>query len=123
MVAKGTRRPRVLFAGERHSVGARMFREAGADVATADLEPSDCPTIPHLQGDMHLILDLGWDLIIGHPPCTYLSNAGSSALHGDVSRIREMEHSAALFRRIYKSNAPHVAVENPTMHRRGREQI
>ena len=123
LVAKGVRRPRVLVAGERHSVVACMYREAGADVATCDLEPSDCPSIPHYRGDMHLILDLGWDLIIGHPPCTYLSNAGSLAMSRDPGRIPEMERSAALFRRIYRSNAPFVAVENPTMHRRGRDHV
>ena len=123
MVAKDVRRPRVLVAGERHSVVACMYRAAGADVATCDLEPSDSPSIPHFQGDMQLVLDLGWDLIVGHPPCTYLSNAGSSALHKDPSRVPKMEQSAALFRRLYCSDAPFIAVENPTMHRHGRERI
>ena len=121
-VQAGNRRPRVLICGERHSVVAKMFSEAGADVATNDLHPTDTPGIPHYQGDMNRVLDQGWDLIIGHPPCTYLANVAVAALQQDRQRVREMNHSADLFRRIYHSDAPFIAVENPTMHRSGRQR-
>ena len=121
-VQKGSRRPKVLVAGERHSVVAKMFREAGADVATSDLQPTDTPSIPHHRGDMTHVLDLGWDLVIGHPPCTYLANVSSPALAKDDSRVVDMNHSADLFRRIYHADAPFVAVENPVMHSRGRRR-
>ena len=67
-------RVRVLVVGEISAVVARMFHLAGADVATCDLKPAeDNGEIPHYQGDASHIMDLGWDLVIGHPPCTYLS--------------------------------------------------
>lgn len=86
LVGEGIRRPRVLIIGERHAVTARMFKEAGADAATCDLHPSDDPEIPHFQGDAALIQDNGWDLVIGHPPCTYLAQAGLSWLYRDPNR-------------------------------------
>jgi hypothetical protein len=43
-------RVRVLVAGETSAVVARMFRQAGADVATCDLKPSEATDIPHFQG-------------------------------------------------------------------------
>ena len=121
-VQAGGRRPRVLVAGERHSVVAKMFLEAGAEVATTDLHDTDTPAIPHFKGDMNLVLDLGWDLVVGHPPCTYLSNVAVAALYRDRSRVKEMNYSADLFRRVYHADAPFVAVENPTMHRHGRRR-
>ena len=51
---------------------AKAFRDAGADVATCDLKPSNFEGIPHFQGDAIFIQDLGWDLVVAHPPCTYL---------------------------------------------------
>ena len=121
----GNRRPRVLVACERHAVVAKLFREAGADVATCDIHPTDTPGIPHYQGDANLILDQDWDLIIGHPPCTYLANVGVSALVHDVdgARTEGLNHSGDLFRRFLRANAPYIAVENPTMHKAGRLRI
>ena len=122
-VAEGAHRPRVLVACERHSVVAKMFQEAGADVATCDLYDTDTKGIPHFKGDASRIVDMGWDLVIGHPPCTYLANVGVSALHKDPARCTPMERSADFFRRIYNADAPFVAIENPVMHRRGRDRV
>eukprot|EP00962_Isochrysis_galbana_P026911 scaffold8412_cov142-Isochrysis_galbana.AAC.1 len=57
-----------------------MFRLAGAQVATCDLLPSEIDYVPHFQGDCKHIQDQGWDLVIGHPPCTYLSAVGAGWL-------------------------------------------
>ena len=121
-VLAGHRRPKVLIAGERHAVVARMFKAAGADVATSDFEMSDCELIPHYRGDMNHILDLGFDLVIGHPPCTYLSNVAVAALKDNPERVEQMKHSADLFRRIMDSDVPFVCNENPVMHRVGRNR-
>ena len=99
-VLEGVAPPRVLFAGEQSGVGAKLFKMAGADVATCSLEPTETPWIPHFQGDMHFVLDLGWDLILGFPPCTFLSNASISALYSEPGRYDLMVRSAADFRRV-----------------------
>ena len=121
--AQGVAPPRVLLAGECSGVGARLFRMAGADVATCSYDPTETPWIPHFQGDMQYVLDLGWDLILGFPSCTFLSNAGLSALYNEPERFDLMVHSAADFRRAYDARAPFVAMENPVMHRFARQQL
>ena len=116
-------RPRVLVVGETSAVVARMFARAGADVATCDVAPSEAPDIPHFVGDASLIMDLGWDLVISHPPCTYLSNSGVCHLHKDPDRWTHVLANADVFRRVWKARAPFVAVENSKMHRYARQLV
>ena len=119
-LSRGGRQPRVLIAGERTGVVASMFALAGADVATADFNPTETPNIPHYQGDVSDIIDSGFDLVIAHPSCTYLSNAGIAWLYRDPGRIDAMVDSAWQFRRMRDAKAPFVAVEQPVMHRYAR---
>ena len=117
------RRVRILVAGETSATVARMFIRAGAEVATCDLKPTADPDIPHFQGDVSSIADLGWDLVIAHPPCTYLANAGVTWLHRDPERWDHMVANADTFRRMYYTRAPFVAIENSKMHRYGRALV
>ena len=71
--------------------------------------------IPHFCGDAANIQDLGWDLVIGHPPCTFLSNASIKWLKNNPVRRRQMYQNAALFRRFRDAQAPFVAIENSKM--------
>ena len=69
------------------------------------------------------VQDLGWDLVVGHPPCTYLSNASGQWLNGDQLRWQQMRQNAAVFRRIRDACAPFVAVENSKMNPHARQLI
>ena len=109
--------PRVLVVGETSGTVAGMFLLAGADVATCDLKPTETPHIPHFQGDASHIQDQGWDLVIAHPPCTYLSNAGLVWLYRDPDRVEQLKQAAQTFNRMAAADAPFVAIENPKMHR------
>lgn len=57
------------------------------------------------------------DLVIAHPPCTYLANSGVQWLHRDPARWAAMEDGAAFFRLMFEFTAPRIAVENPIQHR------
>lgn len=48
------------------------FLKKGHQVISCDFEPTEIPG-PHYQGDIMEILYRGWDLMICHPPCTYLA--------------------------------------------------
>ena len=85
----GIARPRVLILAESSGVVARMFRDGGCDVATCDLKPSEDSSIPHYLGPAADIQDMGWDLVVGHPPCTYLANAGAVWLYKDSNRWQQ----------------------------------
>ena len=67
---------KVLIACEYSGTVRDAFIAAGHDAMSCDLLPTDVPG-PHYQGDIYDILDNDWDLMIAHPPCTYLSNAGA----------------------------------------------
>ena len=96
----GGRVPRVLVVGETAGENgepptvAKAFRDAGADVATCDLKPSNFEGIPHFQGDAIFIQDLGWDLVVAHPPCTYLANSGVGWLYKESDRWEHMLRAA-----------------------------
>ena len=68
------------------------------------------------DGEMHSI-DSKWDLIIAHPPCTYLSNAGARHLYpkGILNKARFEKGDAAkeFFMKFYTAKCEHIAVENP----------
>jgi hypothetical protein len=107
---------KVLVIGEVSGVVSSMFRMAGAHVATCDWKPSEIDYVPHFQGDCKYIQDLGWDLVIAHPPCTYLSAVGAKWLAVESDREQTVRSSARLFLSILDSKAPFVVVENPRMH-------
>jgi len=63
------------------------------------------------------ILNDGWDMMIAHPPCTYLTNAGVVWLHRDESRWSLMKDGAEFFKALLDAPIPLKAVENPIMHK------
>ena len=58
-----------------------------------------------------------WDLIIGHPPCTYISNVGAPHLRPkgvlNEERLRQGIEATHFFLRILYADCDHIAVENP----------
>lgn len=115
MVKNGCPRPRVLLVGERTGTAARRWRQAGADVMTNDLEPSEDPSIPHAQVPAELIQDSGFDFVYSCPPCDYLSNASVSLLHKEEGRIEAMAEAVKTFLSMYHVRAPLSAAENSKM--------
>jgi hypothetical protein len=83
---------------------------------SCDLLTKDVPG-PHYQGDVIDIINDGWDLMIAHPPCTYLSNAGARWLYpGGVlndGRYKRGLHARDFFIYLIASNIKMVCVENP----------
>ena len=79
--------------------------------------PSDTPG-NHYQGDALDIINDGWDLIIAHPPCTYLSKAGARWLYqsGQINQQRLQQGYAgkAFFEAMFNADCPRICVENPT---------
>jgi hypothetical protein len=92
------RPPKVLVIGKVSSV-VSMFRMAGVHVATCDWKPSEINYVPHFQGDYKYTQELGWDLVIAHPPCTYLSAVGSKWLSVEPDCEQAVRSSARLHAR------------------------
>lgn len=114
----------VLIACEYSGRVSGAFRDRGFDAWSCDLLPTDAYPRWHIQGDaLDAINSRPWDLVIAHPPCTYLTNSGVCHLHKDESRWAKLDEAAAFFRAIWDCNVPRVAIENPVMHRYAKERI
>jgi hypothetical protein len=105
---------KVLVACESSGVVRDAFIAAGFEAVSCDLEPSEAPG-PHLQRDVLTVLDLGWDLMIAHPPCTYLCRAGARWWN-DPNRVALRTDALAFVRTLMKAPIPRIAIENPPGH-------
>jgi len=79
---------------------------------SCDLLPTDAPG-PHYQGDVFDIINDGWDLMVAHPPCTYLSVSG---MHWTTRGLRDpqlTEDALAFVQRLMDAPVERIAVENP----------
>jgi hypothetical protein len=92
------------------------FIAKGHDAVSCDLLGSERPG-PHIQGDVLDILNDGWDLMVAHPPCTYLSNSGVVWLYRQPERWKGLIGGAVFFRELLGADIPMVAIENPIMHK------
>lgn len=126
---------RVLVACEYSGAVRDAFRAIGHDAVSCDLLPTESPG-PHVVGDVISLLDRAWDLVIAHPPCTFLCNSGVRWLYKSSSsglpirwldkagdRWQRMREAARFFRLLLDAPAPLVAVENPIMHRYAAELV
>ena len=103
---------RVLVACEYSGTVRDAFLAAGHDAMSCDLLPTDSPG-PHYQGDVFDIINDGWDLMIAHPPCTYLSVSG---MHWTTRGLRDpqlTEDALDFVRRLMAAPIDKIAIENP----------
>ena len=107
---------RVLVACEYSGVVRDAFIRRGAEAMSCDILPTESPG-PHYQGSVLDLLDEPFDLVVAHPPCTYLANSGVQHLHRDPERWDLMRAGARFFDMMFHFNAPRIAVENPVQHR------
>ena len=103
---------RVLIACEYSGVVRDAFIAAGHDAMSCDLLPSDAPG-PHYQGDVLDVLRDGWDLMIAHPPCTYLSVSGMHWTRRGLRDPQLTEDALDFVRLLLAAPVPRIAVENP----------
>lgn len=120
---------RVLVACEFSGVVRRAFTELGHDAWSCDILPSEHGGFgsPHYQGDVLNYLNDGWDIIIGHPPCTYLCNSGVRWLAPggvlDAKRHESMKAACDFFAALYFADCPRICIENPIMHKYARDYL
>lgn len=97
---------KILVACEFSGKVANAFRAKGHSVTSCDLLPRlNDPN--HYQGDVREILNQNWDLIIAHPPCTYLTKA-----RGKKDIVKMME-ALEFFKLFLESKCLKVVIENP----------
>ena len=132
---------KVLVACEESQAVCKAFRNKGHEAYSCDIQPcSGGHPEWHIQGDVlriingiqtmrqsdrfietedgsHYRLPEKWDLIIAHPPCTYLSNAGARWLYAggelNTERYRKGLDGKKFFMAMLNADCPRIAVENP----------
>ena len=109
----------VLIACEESQAVCKAFRERGHNAFSCDLKPCTGGHPEwHIQGDVLALLDKKWDLIIAHPPCTYMSKAGARWMYptaGNITqeRLAKAMEAKAFFLKILNADCDRIAIENP----------
>jgi hypothetical protein len=135
---------RVLVACEESQVVATAFRKQGHEAYSCDIIPcSGGHPEWHIQGDIRWLLtrsptapiflsngkkitgEFKFDMMIAHPPCTYLCNSGVRWLYNsdktiNTERYAKMKEAARFFQHLWSCDIPRICIENPVMHGLGK---
>lgn len=109
---------RILIACEESQAVCTEMRRLGHEAYSCDIqECSGGHPEWHLQVDALELLKLRWDMIIAHPPCTYMTNAGAVRMRvgGQIveERYAKAMEAKAFFMAFYNADCPRIAIENP----------
>ena len=104
---------KVLVACEFTQIVCKAFREKGHEAFSCDLLPTEGNPEWHIQGDVLEILDDGWDLMIAHPPCTYLSSVQNGLIKKYPKRREKRYEAFDFFLWCYFLPVKKVCIENP----------
>ena len=129
------RKLHVLVACEESQTVCKAFRDRGHIAFSCDLQEcsggypewhiiQDC--LPLINGDCKFNTQDGklhekigeWDLLIAHPPCTYMSKAGARWMYPTAGNLDKRRYEQAMeakkfFHKFLDAKCKHIAVENP----------
>lgn len=108
---------KVLVACEYSGVVRDAFIGGGHEAMSCDIIPTDVPG-PHYQGSVLDIINDGWDLMIAHPPCTYLTLTGNKWFKPEFAerfpnRHQQRQEAVDFFMALVNADIPKIAIENP----------
>ncbi len=103
---------KVLVACEFSGIVRDAFAARGHDAWSCDLLPTERPG-NHIQGNVLEILGDGWDLMVAHPPCTYICRTSEQWLNKQTDRYQKMMDGVKFFLALLNAPIPKIAVENP----------
>ena len=108
---------KILVACEFSGTVREAFAARGHDAWSCDLLPTDIPG-NHYQGDVLEILNDGWDMMIAHPPCTYLTVTGNKWFKPEYkdrfpTRQQDRQDAINFFMSLVNAPIDKIAIENP----------
>ena len=109
---------KILVACEYSGIVRDAFTAKGHDAISCDLLPTESPG-KHYQGNVFDIINNGFDMLIGCPPCQFLSSAGlhfcNIETYGKkaIERIRNRNKAVDFFLDLYSCDIPKKCIENP----------
>jgi len=121
---------RVLIACEESQATTKAFRKLGHEAFSCDLLPcSGGHPEWHFQCDIFEVINQGWDLMVAHPPCTFLTGSGVQWLSNPEdkdlpfeerrshpkypNRRQDMLDSVEFVKALYNAPIKNIAIENP----------
>jgi len=105
---------RVLIACEESQEVCKAFRSLGHEAYSCDLvECSGGHPEWHIIGDVRVALRRNWDLIVAHPPCTYLAISGNRWFKDHPTRYKRRLDGIRFFFQFVFHNCPKIAIEQP----------
>ena len=118
---------KILIACEYSGVVRDAFKNCGHDAESCDLLPTESEG-KHTQGDvLELLNENEFDMMGGHPPCTFLCNSGVRWLApGGIinkARYKKMKEACHFFAALYHAKVPKIYIENPVMHGYARDYL
>lgn len=113
---------KILIACEMSGIIREAFSHIGWDAWSCDLQDTVLPG-KHIKSDVLDILGEGWDLMIAHPPCTYLTITGNKWFLDPSDknkphprfpdRLYRQKKAVTFFMELNNAPIPHIAIENP----------
>lgn len=111
---------KVLIACEESQAVTIAFRKLGFEAYSCDILPcSGGHPEWHIENDIFKdVINYGWDLMIAHPPCTYLSVSGAKHLYNkdgspNLERLQNQREALLFVKKLMDANIPSIAIENP----------
>lgn len=120
---------KILVACEESQEVCKAFRAKGHEAFSCDILPcSGGHPEWHIKGDIFDVLQEDWDMMIAHPPCTYLTNSGVRWLYNkdksiNIARWFELFESVKFFEALQNANIPLICIENPIPHKYAKFKI
>lgn len=104
---------KILIACEYSGRVREAFRNRGHNVMSCDFLPSEDNSPHHYQGDIRDLLNEYWDLMIAHPPCTFLAVSGLHWNKRIPGRAEKTEEALDFVRLLMGADIGKIAIENP----------
>jgi hypothetical protein len=110
---------KILVACEESQAITKEFRALGHEAYSCDILPCTGGHPEwHLQGDVFGFIDQGWDLMVAHPPCTFLSVSGARHLYNkdgskNLERYKNQREALDFVQKLMDCDIPRIAIENP----------
>ena len=105
---------KILVACEESQAVTIELRKLGHEAYSCDIQ--ECSgSYPewHIQGDVLNEIEKDWDMLIGFPPCTYLSAVQTHLCRSNTERVIKRIQAADFFMKLMNADIPRIALENP----------
>ncbi len=103
---------KILVACEYSGRVRDAFLKRGHDAMSCDFLPTESPG-PHYQGDVFDVIHDGWDMMIAHPPCTYLTVAANRSFLNNPERWKQRLDAMLFVHALLNADIEKICIENP----------